>query len=157
MLNLIFCVDNSGLFGRDNEMVWNFKEELKYFKDITTNFNRINNLENLRSSANYNTGSISLSSAFSLFLLIKHFNSLSSASKDDLSFFGDIKYSNDLKKSHAGACILSEKDLAIMPDGMTAIICENPSFTWARILKDFLPKEIIPFISLIIFILNNFI
>jgi dihydrofolate reductase len=47
MLNLIFCVDNSGLFGRDNEMVWNFKEELKYFKDITTNFNRINNLENL--------------------------------------------------------------------------------------------------------------
>ena len=75
-------------------------------------------------------------------LLIKHFNSLSSASKDDLSFFGDIKYSNDLKKSHAGACILSEKDLAIMPDGMTAIICENPSFTWARILKDFLPNTI---------------
>jgi hypothetical protein len=36
-------------------------------------FNELNNLEKLRSIANYNTGSISLSSAFSLFLLIKHF------------------------------------------------------------------------------------
>lgn len=41
MLNLIFCVDNSGLFGRNNQLPWYFKEDLKYFKDITTNFNRI--------------------------------------------------------------------------------------------------------------------
>ena len=41
-----------------------FREEL---------FDKLNNLENLRSLANNNTGSISLSSAFSLFLLIKHF------------------------------------------------------------------------------------
>ena len=44
MLNLIFCVDNNGLFGRKNKLPWNFKEDLKYFKDITTNFNK--NLEN---------------------------------------------------------------------------------------------------------------
>jgi len=36
MLNLIFCVDNSGLFGRNNGLPWHFKEDLKYFKDITT-------------------------------------------------------------------------------------------------------------------------
>ena len=36
MLNLIFCVDNSGLFGRNNGLPWYFKEDLKYFKDITT-------------------------------------------------------------------------------------------------------------------------
>lgn len=47
MLNLIFCVDNSGLFGRNNQLPWNFKEDLKYFKDITTNFNRINDSENI--------------------------------------------------------------------------------------------------------------
>jgi dihydrofolate reductase len=47
MLNLIFCVDSYGLFGRNNQLPWNFKEDLKYFKDITTNFNRINNLENI--------------------------------------------------------------------------------------------------------------
>ena len=44
MLNLIFCVDNNGLFGRKNKLPWDFKEDLKYFKDITTNFNK--NLEN---------------------------------------------------------------------------------------------------------------
>ena len=47
MLNLIFCVDNSGLFGRKNNLPWNFKEDLKYFKDITTNFNKINNDNNI--------------------------------------------------------------------------------------------------------------
>jgi len=40
MLNLIFCIDNNGLFGRNNNLPWSFKEELKYFKDITTNFNK---------------------------------------------------------------------------------------------------------------------
>uniref|UniRef100_A0A6C0I7F9 dihydrofolate reductase n=1 Tax=viral metagenome TaxID=1070528 RepID=A0A6C0I7F9_9ZZZZ len=41
MLNLIYCVDNSGLFGRRNTLPWYFKEDLKYFKDITINFNKI--------------------------------------------------------------------------------------------------------------------
>ena len=36
-------------------------------------FDKLNSLEKLRSVATYNTGSISLSSAFSLFLLVKHF------------------------------------------------------------------------------------
>ena len=40
MLNLIYCIDNNGLFGRKNELPWYFKEDLKYFKDITTNFNK---------------------------------------------------------------------------------------------------------------------
>jgi dihydrofolate reductase len=39
MLNLIFCVDKNGLFGRKNKLPWNFKEELKYFKNVTTEFN----------------------------------------------------------------------------------------------------------------------
>ena len=47
MLNLIFCVDRTGLFGRKNELPWNFKEDLKYFKDITTNFNKIDNTNNV--------------------------------------------------------------------------------------------------------------
>lgn len=42
MFNIIYCVDNSGLFGRKNTLPWYFKEDLKYFKDITTNFNKIN-------------------------------------------------------------------------------------------------------------------
>ena len=47
MLNLIFCVDNSGLFGRKNDLPWKFKEDLKYFRDITTNFNKINDDNNI--------------------------------------------------------------------------------------------------------------
>jgi dihydrofolate reductase len=47
MLNLIFCVDSSGLFGRNNNLPWNFKEDLKYFKDMTTNFNRIDDSNNI--------------------------------------------------------------------------------------------------------------
>ncbi|MGI9082704.1 MAG: O-methyltransferase [Candidatus Fonsibacter lacus] len=56
-----------------------FWEIIYLNKDLLQNdfrakfFNELNNLEKLRSIANYNTGSISLSSAFSLFLLIKHF------------------------------------------------------------------------------------
>lgn len=47
MLNLIFCVDNNGLFGRKNNLPWNFKEDLKYFKDITTNFNKLADDDNI--------------------------------------------------------------------------------------------------------------
>lgn len=43
MLNLIFCVDNSGLFGRNNGLPWYFKEDLRYFKDITTGIDNNSN------------------------------------------------------------------------------------------------------------------
>lgn len=42
MLNLIFCVDNNGLFGRKNILPWYFKEDLKYFREVTTNYNKNN-------------------------------------------------------------------------------------------------------------------
>ena len=47
MINLIFCVDSYGLFGRKNTLPWSFKEDLKYFKDITTNFNKLNDDNNV--------------------------------------------------------------------------------------------------------------
>ena len=56
-----------------------FWEIIYLNKDLLKNdfreklFNKLNDLEKLRSIADYNTGSISLSSAFSLFLLVKHF------------------------------------------------------------------------------------
>ena len=56
-----------------------FWEVIYLNKDLLKNdfretfFDRLNSLEKLRSVATYNTGSISLSSAFSLFLLVKHF------------------------------------------------------------------------------------
>ena len=56
-----------------------FWEIIYLNKDLLKNdfreklFNKLNNLEKLRSIADHNTGSITLSSAFSLFLLIKHF------------------------------------------------------------------------------------
>lgn len=58
MLNLIFCVDNSGLFGRNNGLPWNFKEDLKYFKDITTGnidiLNGVYNNQNLETQNSQN-------------------------------------------------------------------------------------------------------
>lgn len=47
MLNLIFCIDNSGLFGRNNKLIWNFKEDLKYFRDVTVNFDKVENIDNI--------------------------------------------------------------------------------------------------------------
>lgn len=47
MLNIIYCVDNSGLFGRKNSLPWSFKEDLKYFRDITTNFNKTIESDNI--------------------------------------------------------------------------------------------------------------
>jgi dihydrofolate reductase len=60
MLNVIFCVDNSGLFGRNNGLPWHFREDLKYFKDITTGTDENLNTNDIEKNQNvivmgYNT------------------------------------------------------------------------------------------------------
>ncbi|WHQ46696.1 MAG: UDP-3-O-(3-hydroxymyristoyl)glucosamine N-acyltransferase [Candidatus Midichloria sp.] len=73
-------------------------------------------------------------------LLIERMKPLKSAASGDLTFLSNPKYNKQLRKSKASACIIKEIDLPLIPEGMTAIIVNNPYFAWAQILELFFPK-----------------
>lgn len=111
MLNLIFCVDKNGLFGRKNKLPWNFKEELKYFKNITTDFNA--NIDSYVSRPNtahsenknnvivmgYNTW-ISLTKKLPNRINVV----ISSSSKDTATNVGTVSQSNQSNQSKLNEC-----------------------------------------------------
>ena len=37
MINIIVAIGVNNLIGKDNDLPWNYKEDLKYFKDVTMN------------------------------------------------------------------------------------------------------------------------
>lgn len=37
MISLIFAIDKNNLIGKDNDLPWHYSDDLKYFKEITTN------------------------------------------------------------------------------------------------------------------------
>ena len=37
MINLIVALDQNNLIGKDNDLPWHYKEDLKYFKETTMN------------------------------------------------------------------------------------------------------------------------
>ena len=73
-------------------------------------------------------------------LLIEKLQTISSATINDLTFLSNPQYSKQLKKSKAGACFMQESDLPILPEGMTALLTDNPHFAWAQTLEMFFPK-----------------
>ena len=75
----------------------------------------------------------------SIFLGIK---SLSQASINDLSFFTNLKYLNDLKFSKAKACIISKKFINYLPSNCKPIIVNDPYLVLAYIIELFENKKI---------------
>ena len=74
-------------------------------------------------------------------LVIERVKPLTTASATDLTFLSNPKYNKQLKQSKASACLIKESDLPIIPLGMTAIIVNNPYFSWAKILEMFFPTK----------------
>lgn len=73
-------------------------------------------------------------------LLIERIKPIATATAADLTFLSNNKYNKQLQKSKAGACLIKESDLPIIPQDMTAIIVNNPYFALAQILEMFFPK-----------------
>ena len=75
----------------------------------------------------------------SVFLGIK---SLSQASINDLSFFSNLKYLNDLKLTKAKACIISKKFKDHLPSNCEPIIVDDPYLVLAYVIEILENKKI---------------
>ncbi|MBO7454651.1 MAG: UDP-3-O-(3-hydroxymyristoyl)glucosamine N-acyltransferase [Alphaproteobacteria bacterium] len=59
---------------------------------------------------------------------------LKHATENDLSFFGNKKYKDDLRKTKAGAVIVSEADLSELPENVMALVSPNVMVGYAKAL-----------------------
>jgi dihydrofolate reductase len=49
MISLIFAIDRNGLIGKDNDLPWNYPEDLRYFRTTTAGKTVVMGLETFRS------------------------------------------------------------------------------------------------------------
>lgn len=73
-------------------------------------------------------------------LMITGFSSIKEAQPGDVTFLGNARYANDLKKSKASA-VLALPDFTAAPDGMVVIHTENPTLAFSAIIKEFGPQK----------------
>ncbi|MDR1236354.1 MAG: UDP-3-O-(3-hydroxymyristoyl)glucosamine N-acyltransferase [Holosporaceae bacterium] len=66
---------------------------------------------------------------------------LKNAAEKDLSFFGNRKYSADLRATAAGAIILTENDVSHLPAGAIGLIYPNATIGYAKALDVLYPGE----------------
>ncbi len=64
-------------------------------------------------------------------------NSISNSSKDDITFFSNIKYLDTLKSCKAKACIIKKKFEKYLPETCDPIIVDEPYLTFAYLLELF--------------------
>lgn len=66
---------------------------------------------------------------------IEGVETLKKASSQDLSFFGNKKYKDDLKNTKAGAVIIAEADVKNLPNGVVALIAPHVMISYAKVLN----------------------
>jgi len=69
-------------------------------------------------------------------------NTLKDSTANEISFFENKKYLSDLILSNAGAVFIQESDLKNLPEGVGALVCENPYLSMA-LATSFFAKELI--------------
>ena len=74
-----------------------------------------------------------------IFLSLK---TISNSSKDDLSFFSNFRYLNDLKKIKAKACLIEEKFISFLPENCHPIIVKDPYLALAFVSNLFNDEKI---------------
>ena len=74
-----------------------------------------------------------------IFLSLK---TISNASENDLSFFSNIRYFNDLKKIKAKACLIDERFTKYLPDNCYPIIVKDPYLALAFVSNLFNDKVV---------------
>ena len=81
---------------------------------------------------------ISISSKIEKDTIFSNIKSISKANKNDLSFFSNIKYINELKKIKAKGCLISEKYIEYLPKNCFALVVDDPYYVFAQLSKIFL-------------------
>lgn len=71
-------------------------------------------------------------------LVLKGFAGLRESGAEDLSFFANERYINDLRRTKAGA-VLVAAGFSELPDGIAAIACASASAAFAEVVKRFTP------------------
>ena len=66
---------------------------------------------------------------------------LQNAKQNELSFFGNKKYINELKNTSAGAVIVSENNVKDVPQNTVALVFPNVMLGYAKALEILYPKE----------------
>lgn len=66
-------------------------------------------------------------------------NTLKKASKTEITFISNKKYIKDIAKTNAGAIIITEAAIDVVPAGCTALIVANPYWEMAILSKYFAP------------------
>ena len=75
-------------------------------------------------------------------ILIDDISSLNLANSKSISFFSNLSFSEELKNSSAGACIIKEEHKNFASEGMPLIFVEDPYLGFALISQKFYPKEL---------------
>ncbi len=68
-------------------------------------------------------------------------NSINSSDKNNLTFFSNIKYKEDLKKTRAKACLITKDHAKFLPSSCVAIIVKEPYLVFAMLTKLFFKKN----------------
>jgi UDP-3-O-[3-hydroxymyristoyl] glucosamine N-acyltransferase len=73
--------------------------------------------------------------------VVKNLATLKQATDDELSFFVNRKYLNDLKTTKAGAVIIDERDIANLPNGVIGLVSGNVMVGLARAINLLFAEE----------------
>jgi len=66
---------------------------------------------------------------------------LALATKNTISFFSNVNYLNQLKKTKASCVFTKEKYLNLIPKKITAVICKNPEIEFIKVANFFYPDS----------------
>ena len=70
-------------------------------------------------------------------IYFKNINSIKSSNSEDLTFFSNSKYSNELKYTKAKACLITKQNLNYLPHSCEPIIVKDPYLALASLLPLF--------------------
>jgi len=74
-------------------------------------------------------------------VIISDIGDLVLAKKNTISFFSNIKYQDQLKKTEASAIFTKEKYLKLVPKNITTVICKNPEINFIKAANFFYPDS----------------
>lgn len=72
---------------------------------------------------------------------LKDLRPLDGAGPEDVSFFGSAKYADALAQTSAGACLIRQEDLGLLPAHVGAIVVDAPDVTYIDAVSVFYPDE----------------
>lgn len=75
---------------------------------------------------------------------IKDVAALDTASDGDITFLSNMKYKSDLPETKASACIIPASAQSLVPEGVIALISDNPYKAYALIAQAFYPIKEVP-------------